>query len=107
MLDAFKTSEELQAELGERLRRLRLRRDLDQNETVARAGISLTALRNLESGRNTTVATLIRVLRALDAESDLAAIAPIPSVDPMAMLKLGRQRQRVRHKRPKAGATSP
>jgi len=57
MLTASSTPEELQQALGERLRRLRLRRDLDQLQAAAKAGISEKALRNLEAGRGSTVET--------------------------------------------------
>lgn len=62
----FKTPEEIQVELGSRLRRLRLDRNLDQISTAEKAGISEKALRNLESGHGSTVETLVRVLKALD-----------------------------------------
>ena len=51
----FKTPEELQWILGERLRRLRLDRNLDQRTTAEKAGISEKALRNLEAGRGSTL----------------------------------------------------
>jgi transcriptional regulator with XRE-family HTH domain len=47
----FKTPDELQVALGERIKRLRLNRNLDQKSTAEKAGISERALRNLESGR--------------------------------------------------------
>lgn len=79
--------DELQVDLGDRLRRLRLRRNLDQIQTAEKAGISEKALRNLESGRGSNVGTLLRVLKALDALDSLDALAPMPSVSPLALLK--------------------
>ena len=89
------TPQELQQALGARIRRLRLRRDLDQMQTAARAGLSEKALRNLESGRGSTVETLLRVLKALDALSSLEALAPLPSVSPLALLDQAGEPQRV------------
>ena len=63
---SFTTPHELQILLGERLRRLRLNRNLDQLTTAEKAGVSEKALRNLEAGRGSTVETLLRVLKALD-----------------------------------------
>ena len=60
------TVPELQIELGQRVQRLRLSRNLDQRATADKAGISLRALGNLEAGRGSTVETLLRTLKALD-----------------------------------------
>jgi transcriptional regulator with XRE-family HTH domain len=91
---AFQTPEELQLVLGARLRQLRLSRGLDQRRTAEKAGISEKALRNLETGRGSTVETLLRVLKALDHLDGLEALAPELSVDPMALLRQSRPRQR-------------
>ena len=56
----FQAPNELQSTLGERLKRLRLNRNLDQRSTAEKAGISERALRNLESGQGSTVETLLR-----------------------------------------------
>lgn len=89
------TIDELQAELGERLRQLRLGRDLDQLQTAEKAGVSEKALRNLESGRGSNLSTLLRVLKALDALDGLNALLPTPTVSPLALLKQAQPRQRV------------
>lgn len=91
---AFNTPEEIQTELGKRLRRLRLNRNDAQAEVAARAGLSVRTLRDLEMGQGSTVITLIRVLKALDALSSLDALAPKPTVSPMAMLERGHAPQR-------------
>jgi len=101
------TPVELQQALGERLRRLRLRRNLDQLQAAAKAGISEKALRNLEAGRGSTVETLLRVLKALDAVAGLDALAPPASVSPLALLDQRGEPQRVRRPRkPRAGGGS-
>ena len=46
---------------------MRLSRNADQVTAAAEAGISEKALRNLEAERGSTVETLIRFLKALDA----------------------------------------
>ena len=93
------TPKELQQLLGRRLRRLRLRRNLDQLSVAARAGVSEKALRNLEAGRGSTVETMLRVLKALDALEGLDALAPEVTVDPMVLLE--RAREPLRASRPR------
>ncbi|MBW8311755.1 MAG: helix-turn-helix domain-containing protein [Rhizobium sp.] len=82
----FQTPEEIQSELGERLRQLRLGRRLTQAGLASRAGVSPRALRALESGEGSNLVTLIRVLKALEALASLDALAPQPTVSPMALL---------------------
>lgn len=96
---SYKTYSELQIALGERLRELRLRRNWDQRDTAARAGISDRALRNLEAGRGSTVETLLRVMKALDALDQLNAWVPQPSVNPLALLNAQTPQRRVRRAR--------
>jgi transcriptional regulator with XRE-family HTH domain len=92
----FNTPEELQIALGERLRRLRLNRNLDQRITAEKAGISERALRNLESGRGSTVETLLRVLKALEYLEGIEMLAPEMSVNPLDLLRQAKVPQRVR-----------
>ncbi len=92
----FRTPNELQHLLGERLRGIRLNRNMDQLSTAEKAGISEKALRNLESGRGSTVETLLRVLKALDYLQGLDALAPEASVNPLELLRQPRAPQRAR-----------
>lgn len=91
---------EWEAELGNQLRTLRLRLDLDQRQLAARAGVGLNAVKNLESGKGATVRSLIRVLRALDRTDWLSALAPQVTISPLQVLKAKHPRQRASRKRP-------
>lgn len=93
---SFSAPKELQELLGERLKRLRLNRNLDQRTTAEKAGISEKALRNLESGRGSTVETLLRVLKALDYLQGLDMLAPEISVNPLDLLRQSKAPQRAR-----------
>lgn len=95
----FKTPQELQIALGERIRRLRLARNVDQRATAAKAGISEKALRNLESGHGSTVETLLRSLKALGYVQGIEMLAPEATVDPLALLHTAKPQQRVRRPR--------
>jgi len=96
---AFRTPEELQIALGERIRKLRLSRNVDQRATASKAGISERALRNLESGHGSTVETLVRTLKALGCLQGIEMLAPEVAVDPLALLHTAKQPQRVRRPR--------
>ena len=81
--------------LGERLRATRLSRNVAQRELAAKAGLSLRALINLEAGGGSTIESLVRVLKALDATDAIEQLAPQPQVSPLQMLKQGSQVRRV------------
>ncbi len=86
---------ELEETLGERLRNLRLHRNIDQKTLAARAGISVRALQSLEAGKGSTLKSLLAVVRALDREEWLSRIAPVATINPMTMLANRREpRQR-------------
>lgn len=88
------TPEEMEAALGERLKALRLARNLDQKSLAERAGISVRALRNLEGGQGSTLKSLVRVLRALDREDWLKSIAPVATINPLMLGRNAEPRQR-------------
>ena len=88
------TSKELEAELGEQLRALRVNRNIDQKTLADRAGISLRALRNLESGAGTTLRTLVSVVRALGRQDWLLRVGPIATINPLMLNRAAQPRQR-------------
>lgn len=76
--------EPLQAELGQRLRGLRLDQQQTQDELADHAGVSLRALQQLENGAGSTLTTCLRVLQALGKLSVLDGLAPTTTVNPLA-----------------------
>jgi transcriptional regulator with XRE-family HTH domain len=66
--------EELEQELGRRVRALRRERGLTQQQVADLANTSVGAVKHLESGQGATTRTLVRVLRALEAESWLSTL---------------------------------
>lgn len=92
------TVAEMEVSLGEKLKLLRLNKNLEQKTLAARAGVSVRALRNLESGAGTTVKTLLSVVRALGRESWLDTVAPVATVNPLTLTSRETQRQRARRK---------
>lgn len=88
-------SAEWEAELGQQIRALRLRENLDQRDLAERAAIALNAVKNLENGKGATLHSLIQVLRVLNRTEWLRGLAPTVSISPVQMLKTKRPRQRV------------
>ncbi len=82
-MSTYQTIDELEMALGAGVRALRLDLNIEQQTVAARAGISVGALKNLESGRGSTIRTLASVLKALNRQDWLTTIAPSASVNPL------------------------
>jgi transcriptional regulator with XRE-family HTH domain len=94
--ESTQNPEELERLLGERIRRLRLRKNFTQDETATRAGLSRRSIFSLENGRGGTIESLVRVLKALDATDGLLAIAPEAGISPLSVLHSPREPKRAR-----------
>lgn len=82
-------------ELGERLTRVRLERNLTQAVLAEQAGVSKRTVERIEAGGPTQLVNLVRVCRALDLLDRFETLIPEPVVSPVAQLKLqGKQRKR-------------
>ena len=98
-----------EARIGQAVRDLRVRADLTQAELAEQSNVSLSSVRYLESGKGSSLSTLIRVVRALDRSAWLESLAPPgPSVSPIALLQEQRAEERratrrVRHGRARRG----
>lgn len=86
---------EVLRELGERLARARLERNLKQVDLARQAGVSKRTLERMEAGGATQLVNLVRVCRALDLVERFETLIPEPVLSPVTQLKLqGKARQR-------------
>lgn len=99
IMNKVSSLKELELLLGENVKKLRLQKNLDRQTLCDRAGISMNALRHLETGAGATVKTLILVIRALDRLTWLETLAPQVSINPLHVIRDKTLRQRAR--RPK------
>jgi transcriptional regulator with XRE-family HTH domain len=90
------TIEELEADVGDQIRSLRLRQNIDQATLAMRAGCSVSAIKSLESGNGSTLRTIVAIVRALGREDWLRNVAPMATISPLNMPKAGNTRQRAR-----------
>ena len=100
------TPEELEEAAGEALKQLRLLRNLPRRVLAERAGISESALKNLELGQGTTLKTFMAVVRALGRSEWLNTLAPVITVSPMTVTQRVTTRQRA-SKTNRMGKTQP
>ena len=93
-------SPELEKAIGNQIRSLRLRQNLDQRDVAARGGIALNAVKNLESGKGATLRSLVAALRVLGRADWIHTLAPPVSISPVQMLKTKAPRRRISSTRP-------
>ena len=95
-MDTTITDEGLLKLIGERLARLRLAKNLTQQQLAEQAGLGLRTVQRLELGETATqLSGFIRVCRVLGLVERFDAFIPEQAASPIAQLKLqGRQRRR-------------
>jgi len=88
------------AELGTRIARCRLERQLTQAALAEQAGIAKRTVERIEAGASAQMSSLIRVLRVLDLLPALDRLIPEAGPRPMDLLQhKGKVRQRASARR--------
>jgi putative transcriptional regulator len=96
-LEQYLTDEAILKEIGHRISRLRLNRNLTQSEVASEAGITRPTLVRIEKGMPTDLVNFIRLLKALNLMDGLEGLVPPQSISPVERALLERQhRQRAR-----------
>jgi transcriptional regulator with XRE-family HTH domain len=94
-IDPLLTDDAVMAELGQRLARARLARNMSQKQLAEEAGVGERTVARVEAGESPTLANVIRILRALDRLEGLEYLVPAPELNPFIELEQrGRQRRR-------------
>jgi transcriptional regulator with XRE-family HTH domain len=90
----FMNDEAVCKEIGRRLKTNRLNKNWTQKEVADFSGISVTAVKSVESGKG-TILSLVKILRALKSLDSLNAFLPDPGFSPRQIAKLkGKPRTR-------------
>lgn len=103
-MDFYSLSDKyIEQELGQRLKALRLQKNMTQKTLAEATTLSLNSIKSLEVGRS-KLSTVIAVLRELDALDHLDNFIPEISISPLQLVKMqGRVRQRASGERGKSG----
>ena len=82
-------------EIGHRLKRRRLEKNLSQQKLAELAGLNRTTIGEVERGVPFGVLTLVQILRALKALEELDSFLPDPGISPLQLAKMkGKERRR-------------
>lgn len=94
-------SSRIEIALCQRLEKIRLTRNLTQAQLARQAGVSLRTITRLEKGEGISLDTLIRVMSALELQSNLQTLLPDPDIRPIErVLTGGSERKRARPLKP-------
>jgi len=82
-------------EIGYRLKRKRLEKNLSQQKLAELAGLNRTTIGEVERGSSFSVLTLVQILRALKALEEFDSFLPDPGISPLQLAKMkGKERRR-------------
>ncbi|HMJ34980.1 MAG TPA: helix-turn-helix transcriptional regulator [Baekduia sp.] len=104
-LDDLLTDDAVLAELGHRIERLRLSRNISQAELARQAGVSRATIVRVENGKSVQMSTTVKLWRALDLLAAIDAALPERIESPIAALE--REHLRRRHERQRATGRRP
>ncbi len=95
----MKTSRQIETEIGSRLARLRLSRNVTQSMLAEDGGIGVRTLRRLEAGEPSTLDTFLRVALVLDLGDAVLGAIPTGEIRPIERVsRIRSERQRARPK---------
>ncbi len=92
-------------ELGERLRKLRLRKNITQEDLAERTLLSVGTVKSLEAGKG-KLSTLLAVLRELGALDQLDQFIPPVTISPIKMAEASSKSSSKRERASGAGRKS-
>lgn len=100
IMDIYTESDQqIARQLGQRIKSLRLRKNLTQQQLADAAALSLNSIKALEAGKS-KLSTLIAVLRELGALDTIDNFIPEITISPIQLAKRkGKLRQRATGKR--------
>ena len=93
----MKTSRQIELEIGSRLARLRLSRNLTQSMLAEDAGIGVRTLRRVEAGEPSTLDSFLRIALALGLGDAILGAIPSGRIRPIERVsRTGSERRRAR-----------
>jgi len=94
---------EIVIEIGRRLQKKRLNKNISQQKLATLSGVSRTTISDIENGKTYNILTLIQLLRGLESLDDIDNFIVDPGISPIELSKLkGKKKQRSSKKRKKS-----
>jgi len=97
----YSSSDEIQKELGNRAKAIRIDMELTQGELAKQAGVSPKTVSNLETGKDVSFRTVIEIIRALGCLQNMDILLPEQIIRPSQLAEMGKKRERAPRQRKK------
>ena len=95
MRTILRSTQDWEAELGQRIRATRKQQRLTQQELADRSNVSRSAIKYIEAGHGSSLATFLNVARALGLDKSLEQIfTTVSTISPLALLEAERKSNR-------------
>ena len=88
----YSSSDEIQKELGNRAKAIRIDMELTQGELAKQAGVSPKTVSNLETGKDVSFRTVIEIIRALGCLQNMDILLPEQIIRPSQLAEIGKKR---------------
>jgi transcriptional regulator with XRE-family HTH domain len=82
------TNQKIEEEIGQRIQKVRLNRNMTQLELAKKSGLSRVAISRIEGGKGANLSSLIEILRVLDLLQNVDTLLPTLRFSPLELLKL-------------------
>ncbi len=92
----FQTNLELQQDIGNKLRKLRLKRNMPRQVLADEAGISIGSVVQAEAGKDIRLSTLLSILRVLGGLDRAVNLIPSITLSPLEIIDHGKERLKAR-----------
>lgn len=94
------TNKRIGFEIGQRIKRTRIKRNITQLELANKTGLSRVAISKIERGYGANLSSLIEILRMLDILHNLEYLFPKDELSPLELIKIqGKKRKRASSKK--------
>lgn len=92
------TDEEILKKLGAKLKEIRLEANMKQRELSEKSGLSMFSISQIETGHNTSVLSLIQILKVLNRMDMLEPFLKEREIDPKLLDKFIKSQQPTRQR---------
>lgn len=93
------SKKEILSLIGEAVKRERLRQNVTQAVLASRSGVSINAVKHLESGSGATLGTFVLVCRILGKDSWIRSFAQTEEISPVEYVEMMNKARRGERKR--------
>lgn len=90
----YKSDKEIFIELGQRLKKIRLNKNLTQKEVAKKTGIDRATISQIENGKPTLLSYFLKLVKLYDKLEDFLDVFYTPDISPMEMYEVMKKKRK-------------